>query len=309
RSRSSRVMLVADSVDFTSTMLTMRVPSTWISSSVIAPTVTSALVAAPRETVTSASLPSTAPLLVALTWYLPTGRWGNRELPSASAFTVGVNPVSGLTTVTSASASGLLLASTSLPTSEPSPLAACAMFAGSAAASDIPIAMYIALLRMLLFMSSPGPVIECQLASTCADVLWSADACLERVVPLVEIEIAAAPFDLPALQVDGFGTEMLLRRRERLAVVVVEGDTIRIEAAEIEQVELRIAGVELAERYVHRHPAVGREIEPAPVVQVVVVAVGENHSGLPARRNAVETEQRHQQQGLLAAVGVARVEC
>ena len=34
RSRSSRVTLVADSVDFTSTAVTMRVPSTWISSSV-----------------------------------------------------------------------------------------------------------------------------------------------------------------------------------------------------------------------------------------------------------------------------------
>src|SRR5688572_31852808 len=187
-----------------------------------------------------------------------------------------------------ASVTVLLLASVRRPTSEPSPLAACATVAGSAAASDIPIAIYIALFKSLLFIRPPG-----QLSIASADV-FSADVCLERVVPLVEIQIAAAPFDLPPLQVDGLGTEMLLRRRERLAVVVVESDAIRIETAEIEHVELRVAGVEPAERHVHRHPAVGREVQQAPVMQVVVVAVRENHSGLPARRNAVQPQQRHQ---------------
>jgi hypothetical protein len=61
------------------------------------------------------------------------------------------NPVSGLRTVISASATGLLLASVSRPASEPSPLAACAAVMGSAEAIDIPIATYIAAFNILLF--------------------------------------------------------------------------------------------------------------------------------------------------------------
>lgn len=78
RSSSSRVMLVADSVEATSTMVTMRELLTSMVSRLIEPRVTFAVVAVPRPTVTSASLPRVAPFLVASTTYRPTGRNGNR---------------------------------------------------------------------------------------------------------------------------------------------------------------------------------------------------------------------------------------
>src|SRR5688572_20660380 len=55
--------------------------------------------------------------------------------------------------------------------------------------------------------------------------------CLERVVPTIEVNIAPAPFDLATLEVDGLGTEMLLVRNQRLAVIVIEDDAVRIESA------------------------------------------------------------------------------
>src|SRR5690606_9896301 len=88
------------------------------------------------------------------------------------------------------------------------------------------------------------------------------------VVPLVEVQVPAAPFGLPALRVDGLGAEGGFRRHERAAVVVVEGDAVAVEAAEIEACDGSIGVVEPAEGHVHRHPAVGRDVELAPVVQV-----------------------------------------
>src|SRR4051812_10949207 len=46
----------------------------------------------------------------------------------------------------------------------------------------------------------------------------------EVVVPLVEVQVAAAPLGFPALQVHRFRTEMLFRRHQLPAVIVVEGD-------------------------------------------------------------------------------------
>src|SRR5688572_29464897 len=53
----------------------------------------------------------------------------------------------------------------------------------------------------------------------------------ELVIPLIEIEVAAAPFDFAALRVDGVGPEMLLGRHEWLAEIVVERDAVGVEPA------------------------------------------------------------------------------
>src|SRR3546814_9564328 len=69
----------------------------------------------------------------------------------------------------------------------------------------------------------------------------------EVVVPLVEVQVAAAPFDFPALQVHRFGTEMGLGRLEGPAVVVVECDAPGVETAQVEAGDGGIRVVESAE--------------------------------------------------------------
>src|SRR6185312_7267371 len=84
----------------------------------------------------------------------------------------------------------------------------------------------------------------------------------------------------------------------------------RVQATQVEPAKrgvtaLRLrAGLQLPEGDVHRYPAVGRQVELAPVVDVVVTAVGEDGPGLPARRYPVHAQQGDQQQGLLAAIAV-----
>src|SRR6478735_4092111 len=74
----------------------------------------------------------------------------------------------------------------------------------------------------------------------------------EVVIPLVEVQVAAAPFGFAALQVDGLGTEEFLRRNEVAAEVVVERDAVGVEAAEIKICDGRIGIVEPAESDIHR---------------------------------------------------------
>ena len=63
RAHSSRVMLVADSVEYTSTRLTTRDPTTWMESRFTTPPSPPRLtvVVPPRPTLTGTGLPSTCP--------------------------------------------------------------------------------------------------------------------------------------------------------------------------------------------------------------------------------------------------------
>src|SRR5690606_484779 len=135
------------------------------------------------------------------------------------------------------------------------PVALCAS-AGARAMDErqTPIAMQSTDLRKLrvLLISSPR----------CSWLLWRG---YEVVVPLVEVQVAAVPFDFPALQVHRLGTEMGLCRLERPAVVVVEGDAPCIEAAQVKAGDRGIGVVEAAESDIHRHPAMGCDVQLAPV--------------------------------------------
>src|SRR5690606_8154829 len=124
---------------------------------------------------------------------------------------------------------------------------------------QMPIAMQSTDLRNLrvLLISSPR----------CSWLLWRG---YEVVVPLVAVPVASAPCAFPALQVHRLGAEMGLGRLERPAVVVVEGDAPGIQATQVKTGDRGIRVVEAAESDVHRHPAVGRDVQLAPVVQVPV---------------------------------------
>ena len=71
-------MLVALSVDVTSTAFTTRVPTTVMTASDSPPRSMFAVVAAPRLTVTSGSEPIDLPSFDASIVYVPTGRKGKR---------------------------------------------------------------------------------------------------------------------------------------------------------------------------------------------------------------------------------------
>src|SRR5690606_21653458 len=86
----------------------------------------------------------------------------------------------------------------------------------------------------------------------------------EVVVPLVEVQVAAVPFGFTALEVDRLRAEVGLGRDEVAAVVIVEGDAVGVHAAEVEVLECRVVAGQAAEGDVHRQPAVGRQVHPAP---------------------------------------------
>src|SRR5262245_52635283 len=244
---SSRVTFMADSVEVTSTAFTMREPTTVTTASDSPPRSRSAVVATPRLTVTSGSEPRLLPSFIASSVYVPTGRNGKRKAPSASVFTVRLRPVPGSRAVISTPATRLFSAALRCPTIEPSPLAPVATCdpMSTRAGMQVPISR-------LKFMLSPLN-----------------HGCLERVIPLVEVQVAATPFDLATLRVHGVGAEVLLRRHERPAEIVIECDAVGVEAAEVEARDLRIRGLQRAEGHVHRHPAIRREVDLRPVVHVV----------------------------------------
>src|SRR5574337_311476 len=218
------------------------------------------------------------------------------------------------------------------PTTAPSLLAACAGGAASHARHR-PMATFNAVLRktrlLLPIPVSPPPgqwswcvdETRCRPGRSASTWLLRRDCPFRRkqlpckvVGPLVVVEVAALPFDFAALVVDVVGAEVGLGRHQRLCVSAVEGDPIRIQAAQVEPLQRSVAGLrmpagmQLPERHVHRQPAVRGQIELAPVVDVVVAVVGEDRAGLPACRNAVPAQQRDQQQRLLPAVAVDGVE-
>src|SRR6185312_7543252 len=125
-------------------------------------------------------------------------------------------------------------------------------------------------------------------------------ACGEVITPLVVGEVATLPLDLAALVVDRIGAKMRLGRDEVPCVVAVEGYPVRVQATQVEPAKRGVvallvrAGMQLAEGDVHRYPAVGRQVELAPVVDIVVTVVGEDGPGLPACRNAVHAQQGDQ---------------
>src|SRR5690606_39186991 len=123
------------------------------------------------------------------------------------------------------------------------PVALCASTGAASDERQTPIAMQstdLRKLRVVLLMVSPR----------WCSWLWRG---YEVVVPLVEVQVAAAPFGFAALQVHRLGAVVRLCRHEGTAVVVVEGDAVAVQAAQVEACDGRVGVVEPAEGHVHRH--------------------------------------------------------
>src|SRR4029078_1190581 len=68
------------------------------------------------------------------------------------------------------------------------------------------------------------------------------DLPLEVVAGLVEVEVASLPLRLSPLRIHVVGTEMLFGRLEAAPEIVVEGQGVRIEPAEVEPLQRLVIG-------------------------------------------------------------------
>src|ERR1039458_1079601 len=120
--------------------------------------------------------------------------------------------------------------------------------------------------------------------------------------PLVEVKVAPAPFDFTPLEVNNLGAEESLGRVERLGGVGVHHQPAGVNAAEEKPFFALLVAVDEPVSHVRRHPAIRRQVNLAPVMQVFVRPG--DQARFPARRDAIETAQRHECQRLDATVAM-----
>ena len=118
---------------------------------------------------------------------------------------------------------------------------------------------------------------------------------LHRVIPFGEVEVSATPLDLATLEIDGFATRIYLLGVEGHSVVGIDNHTPRIHSAEeVVALGLAVGVLGYSERLVNRYPAVGFEVNNAPIVQIPPRRV-HHKTTLPMCRDATYTAQRHKQ--------------
>ena len=122
-------------------------------------------------------------------------------------------------------------------------------------------------------------------------------------IHLPPVEALCAAFDFTGLVIIRVDAQVIFLRRERFLTGIVKHDPERFQVTAIKRVALHVSRAVggAAEGTIREKPSPTFQIKLRPVMAADVI-LGDDHAGLPARRDTGDSAEIDKQDGLYAAI-------